>query len=76
MKQMMLAEVMDMERLEKLYWDISIVRRYNFISSAYENKIKEEIKIFFQCNLDNFSLYDKEDVDRILREIRNLGIGN
>lgn len=73
---MMLAEVMDMERLEKLYWDISIVRRYNFISSAYENKIKEEIKIFFQCDLDNFSLYDKEDVDRILREIRNLGIDN
>ena len=76
MMQMMLAEVMDMERLEKLYWDISIVRRYNFISSAYENKIKEEIKIFFQCDLDNFSLYDKEDVDRILREIRNLGIDN
>ena len=76
MMQMMLAEVMDMERLEKLYWDIRIVSRYNFISSAYENKIKEEIKIFFQCDLDNFSLYDKEDVDRILREIRNLGIDN
>ena len=76
MMQMMLAEVMDMERLEKLYWDISIASRYNFISSAYENKIKEEIKIFFQCDLDNFSLYDKEDVDRILREIRNLGIDN
>ena len=72
----MLAEVMDMERLEKLYWDIRRVRHYNFISTAYENEIKEEIKIFFQCDLDNFSLYHKEDVDRILKEIRNLGIDN
>ena len=76
MMQMMLVEVMDMEKLEELYWKIRRVRYYNFIGTAYENQIKEEIKTFFQCDLDNFSLYHKEDVDRILREIRDLGIDN
>ena len=76
MMQIMLVETMDMEKLEKLYWKIRRVRHHNFISTACENEIKEEIKTFFQCDLDNFSLYHKEDVDRILREIRDLGIDN
>lgn len=76
MKQMMLAEIMGIEQLEDLYRKIRVVRHYNFINPAYENKIKEEIKIFFQGDLDSFSLYHKEDVDRILREIRDLGVDN
>lgn len=76
MKQMMLAEVKGMEQLEDLYRKIRVVRHHNFIHPAYENKIKEEIKIFFQGDLDNFSLYHKEDVDRILREIKALGVDN
>lgn len=73
MKQMMLAEIMGIEQLEELYRKISRARHYNFINPTYENEVKEEIKIFFQGDLDDFSLYHKEDVDRILREIRDLG---
>lgn len=77
MTQITLVETLDMERLEALYWDISMVRDYSFISDEYEEKVKNDIAFFFYIkNLDKISLHNTKFVRRILKEIEDLFVKN